>query len=66
LHIPLTHFIIDPFDITTWHAFLLFRSWCLSFSPHGDEKGHQETRAYLHQYMVGDWETLQEEHTNKT
>jgi hypothetical protein len=55
---PFSELTIDPSDITTWHVFLLFHSWCLSFSPQGGEKGHQETHACLCRYMTRDWETL--------
>jgi hypothetical protein len=41
LRIPLIRLVINPFIITTWHAFLVFHYWCLSFSPWGVEKGHQ-------------------------
>jgi hypothetical protein len=34
--------------------FLLFHLWCLSFPPWGGEKGHQEIRICLRQYMGGD------------
>jgi hypothetical protein len=40
LRIPLVWLVVDPSDITTWHAFLFFHSWCLSFLPWGGEKGH--------------------------
>jgi hypothetical protein len=63
LHILLTWLAINPFDITTWHAFVLFHSWCLSFLPWGGEKAYQEMHACLCRYMVKDWDTLQEEHT---
>ncbi len=53
LHIPLVQLAIDPFDTIAWHAFLFFHSWCLSFSPLGGEKGHQEIHTHLHWYMVG-------------
>jgi hypothetical protein len=43
--------------------FLLFPSWRLSFLPSGGEKGYQETHICLHQYMGGNWDALQEEHT---
>jgi hypothetical protein len=33
LHIPLAQLVVNPFDITVWHAFLFFHSWCLSFPP---------------------------------
>jgi len=29
-HIPLINMAISSFDIATWHAFLLFPSWCFS------------------------------------
>jgi len=66
LRILLVQLVVDPSNITTWHAFLLFHSWCLSFLPRSGEKGHHKTHTHLHWYMVGDWETLQEEHTIKT
>jgi len=33
LRIPLAWLAIDPSNITTWHAFLLFYFCCLSFPP---------------------------------
>jgi hypothetical protein len=45
---------------------LLFVSWCLSFPPQGGEKGHQESRICLRQYMGGNYDTLQEEHTHSS
>ncbi len=66
LHIPLFQLVFDPSDIITWHVFLLFFFWCLLFPPKGGEKGHQEIRVCLRQYVGGDWETLYEEHTIKT
>ncbi len=65
LHIPLAQLAINPFNIATWHAFLLFHSWCLSFLLWGGEKGHQETYNYLHWYMARHLETLEKEHTIK-
>ncbi len=35
LHIPLIWLVVNPSNIVTWHAFLLFHSWCLSFSTMG-------------------------------
>jgi hypothetical protein len=48
LHIPLSQLTSNPSNIITWHVFLLFLFWCLSFPPHGGEKGHQNTHACLH------------------
>lgn len=38
LRIPLIWLVVNPSYIVAWHAFLLFHSWCLSFSPWGGEK----------------------------
>ncbi len=62
---PLAQLVVEPSEIIAWHAFLLFHSWCLSFLPRSGEKGHQEMHTHLHWYMVGDQETLQEEHIIK-
>ncbi len=66
LHIPLFRLASDLFDVVAWHVFLLFFSQCLSFPPRGGEKGQQETPTRLHQYVGGNWEALQEEHTTRT
>jgi hypothetical protein len=58
LHIPLVQLVVNPFDLTTWHAFFFSHSWCLSCPPWDGEKGHQEMRTHLRQYMAGKWETL--------
>jgi hypothetical protein len=54
LCIPLVRLAVRPFNITTWHAFLFFHSWCLSFLPQGGEKGDQKTCAHLRRYVAGD------------
>jgi hypothetical protein len=35
LWIPVVQLVVNPFDIATWHAILLFHSWCLSLLPQG-------------------------------
>jgi hypothetical protein len=46
--------VINPSNITTWHAILLFNSWCLSILPWGGYKGHQDTHTHLCWYIAGD------------
>lgn len=58
LRIPLVQLVVNPSNLTTWHAFLFFHSWCSSCPPWDGEKGHQEMCTRLCQYMVGKWETL--------
>jgi hypothetical protein len=58
LHIPLFQLASNIFDVATWHVFLLFFSWCLSFPPWGGEKGCLETPTCLRRYMGGNWEAL--------
>jgi hypothetical protein len=65
LHILLFRLAFGLSDVTTWHFFLLFHNWCLSFPSQGCEKSHQKIHIHLRQYMGGDWEALEEEHTIK-
>jgi hypothetical protein len=55
LRVFLYLYAINPFDITTWHAFLFFLSWCLYFLSRGGEKSHQKTHTHFYQYITRNW-----------
>jgi len=57
-HFPLDKLAQDPYNVTTWHLFILLFQWCFALPPHGEAIGHKETQIQFKYFLIGDWENL--------
>jgi hypothetical protein len=57
---PLNKLAHDPYDVATWHLFLLLTQWCFVLPPRGKAIGHKKTRIQFKHFLMNDLKDLHE------